>query len=178
VIEQDTMHWKHKYSIIREDNPKRKIPDLELHFIELSKCRKRSNFNMTDPLDRWIRFFVDPQFTNEISMEKDYEYPFIKKAVELLDESNYTKGQLYTYDKYLDSIMTWNSVMIHQYEEGMEKGIEKGMAKGFEEGKSQERERMLSIIRDLKANISIEEIAAKYQVEENWVSTLRDSLLD
>ena len=178
VIEQDTMHWKHKYSIIREDNPKRKIPDLQLHFIELSKCRKRSNFNMTDPLDRWIRFFVDPQFTNEISMEKDYEYPFIKKAVELLDESNYTKGQLYTYDKYLDSIMTWNSVMIHQYEEGMEKGIEKGMAKGFEEGKSQERERMLSIIRDLKANISIEEIAAKYQVEENWVSTLRDSLLD
>jgi predicted transposase/invertase (TIGR01784 family) len=178
VIEQDTMHWKHKYSIIREDNPKRKIPDLQLHFIELSKCRKRSNFNMTDPLDRWIRFFVDPQFTNEISMEKNYEYPFIKKAVELLDESNYTKGQLYTYDKYLDSIMTWNSVMIHQYEEGMEKGIEKGMAKGFEEGKSQEREQMLSIIRDLKANISIEEIAAKYQVEENWVNTLRDSLLD
>jgi predicted transposase/invertase (TIGR01784 family) len=174
VIEQDTMHWKHKYSIIREDNPKRKIPDLQLHFIELSKCRKRSNFNMTDPLDRWIRFFVDPQFTNEISMEKNYEYPFIKKAVELLDESNYTKGQLYTYDKYLDSIMTWNSVMIHQYEEGMEKGIEKGMAKGKEEG----IKLTLSIIRDLKANISIEEIAAKYQVEENWVNTLRDSLLD
>jgi flagellar biosynthesis/type III secretory pathway protein FliH len=68
--------------------------------------------------------------------------------------------------------------MIDQYEEGMEKGIEKGMAKGFEEGKSQERERMLSIIRDLKANISIEEIAAKYQVEETLVLTLRDSLLD
>ena len=99
-------------------------------------------------------------------MEKNYEYPFIKKAVELLDESNYTEGQLIAYDNYLASIMSWNSTMKHQFDEGIAKGKEEGL------------QLTLSIIRDLKANISIEEIAAKYQVEETLVLTLRDSLLD
>jgi predicted transposase/invertase (TIGR01784 family) len=174
VLEQDTQRWKHKFIIINEDEPSRRIAEMELHFIELSKCRKRTNFDLKDPLDRWIKFLIDPEHIKTFSMESKFEYPNLKKAVLLLDESNYTEGQLIAYDNYLASIMSWNSTMIHHYDEG----IKDGMAKGIEEGKSQEREQMLSIIRDLKADNSIEEIAAKYQVEENWISTLRDSLLD
>jgi hypothetical protein len=53
-------------------------------------------------------------------MNTQYNYPNLKKAVELLDESNYTEGQLVAYDKYLDSIRRWNSSMKLSYEEGRE----------------------------------------------------------
>jgi len=34
-----------------------------------------------------------------------HNYPNLLKAVELLDESNYTPGQLLAYEKYMDGIM-------------------------------------------------------------------------
>jgi hypothetical protein len=53
-------------------------------------------------------------------MNTQYNYPNLKKTVELLDESNYTEGQLLAYDKYLDSVRTWNSSMKLSYEEWRE----------------------------------------------------------
>lgn len=77
-----------------------------MHFIELSKCRKRGNFNLEDPLDRWVKYLIDPAYIKAFTMDTQYNYPNLKKAVELLDESNYTEGQLLAYDCYLDSIRT------------------------------------------------------------------------
>jgi flagellar biosynthesis/type III secretory pathway protein FliH len=75
-------------------------------------------------------------------MESTLEYPNLKKAVKLLDESNYTNGQLIAYDNYLASVLSWNSTMIKQFDdgrteglaEGKEEGIAEAIAKGKEEG--------------------------------------------
>ena len=40
IIEHDTDRWKHKYIIVNADDPDRCIEEFEMHFIELSKCRK------------------------------------------------------------------------------------------------------------------------------------------
>jgi predicted transposase/invertase (TIGR01784 family) len=133
---------------------------VEMHFIELSKCRKRGNFNLEDPLDRWVKYLIDPAFVKALTMDTQYNYPNLKKAVELLDESNYTEGQLLAYDRYLDSIRTWNSSMKLSYEEGVEEGIEKGM-KNLE-----------SVLNDLKAGKPVEEVAAKYELESAYVEML------
>ena len=103
-------------------------------------------------------------------MESTFDYPNLKKAVKLLDESNYTEGQLIAYDNYLASVMSWNTTMMHQFDEGKAEG----RVEGIEEGKAQEREKLFAIIRDLKAGISTEEIARKYQVEVELVERLRD----
>ncbi len=169
-IELDTPDWRHKYVIAKENNPNKKIPELEIHFIELSKCRKRSNFNMHNPLDRWIRFFIDPTFIKQISMEKDYEYPFLKKAVLLLDESNYTPGQLYSYDKYLDSILSWNSSMKHSFEEGIAEGEAKGIIQGTHN--------LAQALKDLKAGKSPEEVAAAYNFELSYIQELFQQLME
>jgi len=117
-------------------------------------------------------------------MESTFEYPNLKKAVKLLDESNYTNGQLIAYDNYLASVLSWNSTMIQQYDngraEGKEEGIAEGIAKGKEEGiaegkakgKEEEWEKILGIIMDLKSGMPVEEIALKYQVEVELVETL------
>ena len=160
VIEPETDRWKHKYVFINEDEPWRRIHEVEMHFIELSKCRKRGNFNLEDPLDRWVKYLIDPAFIKALTMDTQYNYPNLKKAVELLDESNYTEGQLLAYDRYLDSIRSWNSSMKLSYEEGIEEGIEK-MKKNLE-----------SALTDLKAEISIEEVATKYDLELAYVDML------
>jgi len=157
VIEPDTDRWKHKYILINEDEPWRKIQEVEMHFIELSKCRKRDNFNLENPLDRWVKYLIDPTFIKDFTMETAYNYPNLKKAVELLDESNYTEGQLIAYDRYLDSIRTWNSSMKLSYEEGIEEGMEK-MKQNLE-----------SALSDLKAGISIEEAASKNNLEKSYL---------
>jgi predicted transposase/invertase (TIGR01784 family) len=128
-----------------------------MHFIELSKCRKRSNFNLEDSLDRWVKYLIDPEFINSFTMNTQYNYPNLKKAVELLDESNYTEGQLVAYDKYLDSIRSWNSSMKLSYEEGRE------------EGREEERQLILKIINDLREKISVDEISTKYGVKVSFV---------
>jgi predicted transposase/invertase (TIGR01784 family) len=153
IIEHDTDRWKHKYIIVNADDPDRCIKEVEMHFIELSKCRKRSNFNLEDSLDRWVKYLIDPEFIKSFTMNTQYDYPNLKKAVELLDESNYTEGQLVAYDKYLDSIRSWNSSMKLSYEEGRE----------------EERQLILKIINDLRERISVDEISFKYCVEVSFV---------
>ncbi len=94
-------------------------------------------------------------------MNTQYNYPNLKKAVELLDESNYTEGQLVAYDQYLDSIRSWNSSMKLSYEEGLDKG------------EANAEKRILAIIQDLKSGISEIDIAKKHQVEVSFVQKLK-----
>jgi predicted transposase/invertase (TIGR01784 family) len=161
IIEHDTDRWKHKYIIVNADDPDRCIKEVEMHFIELSKCRKRSNFNLEDSLDRWVKYLIDPEFIKSFTMNTQYNYPNLKKAVELLDESNYTEGQLIAYDNYLDSIRSWNSSMKLSYEEGLDKG------------EANAENRILAIIQDLKIGMSDIDIAKKHQVEVSFVQKFR-----
>jgi flagellar biosynthesis/type III secretory pathway protein FliH len=157
--------------------------------IELSKCRKRDDIDFTNPLDRWIKFLIDPLYVKKLSIESTFEYPNLKKAVKLLDESNYTNGQLFAYVNYLASELSWNSTMIKQFDdgraEGKEEGIAEGIAKGKEEGiaegiakgkakvKEEEWEKILGIIMDLKSGMPADEVARKYDVEMELVLTLK-----
>jgi predicted transposase/invertase (TIGR01784 family) len=156
IIDHGTDRWKHNYIIVNADDSDRNIKEVEMHFIELSKCRKRSNFNLEDSLDRWVIYLIDPEFIKSFTMNTQYNYPNLKKAVELLDESNYSEGQLVAYDKYLDSIRSWNSSMKLSYEEGRE----------------EERQLILKIINDLRERISVDEISTKYGVGVSFIQQL------
>jgi hypothetical protein len=39
-----------------------------------------------------VKYLIDPAFIKAFTMDTQYNYPNLKKAVELLDESNYTEG--------------------------------------------------------------------------------------
>ncbi len=177
VIDFETERWKHKYIITNEDDPNKRIAEMELHFIELPKCRKRKDIDFENPLDRWVTFLIDPLYVKKVSMEPTFDYPNLKKAVKLLDESNYTEGQLIAYDNYLASIMSWNTTMMHQYDkgriEGKAEGKAEGRAEGIEEGKEEERKKLLAIITDVKNGMPADEVARKYDVEVGLVEMLK-----
>jgi hypothetical protein len=90
-------------------------------------------------------------------MNTQYNYPNLKKAVELLDESNYTEGQLVAYDRYLDSIRSWNSSMKYSFEKGV----------------VESENRILAILQDLKSGMSEIDIAKKHQVELSFVEKFK-----
>lgn len=101
-----------------------------------------------------------------MSKHELHEYPNLVKAVDLLDESNYTPGQLIAYDKYMDSIITWNSTMIESFDNGFDDGFEKGMKKGTTH--------TISIIQALKkGESSVEDIAKSFNTTTEFVQQLK-----
>jgi len=149
----------HSYSIINEIDLNKKLGGIHLVFVELQKCKNLGNFTIQRIQDRWIAFLTEPEKFLTMSKHALHEYPNLVKAVELLDESNYTQGQLIAYDKYMDSIISWNSSMIESYDNG------------FEEGSNI----TFNILKALKlGELSTEAIAEQFSVSIKLVQDLKD----
>ena len=178
VFDAGSEEWLNRYSLINEEDFDKKMTGIHLIFLELGKCRKLSNFNLQNIQERWITFLTEPEKIIAMSKHEIHEYPNLLKAVELLDESNYTPGQLLAYERYMDGIISWNSTMVESFdngfEEGMEKGIEKGMEKGINKGMKEGINQSIFILQQLKASQkSAEEIAKDFEVSLDTVLALK-----
>jgi hypothetical protein len=58
--------------------------------------------------------------------------PIIKEAVDYLQESGFTKGELATYDKYWDDISSETTLMSAAKREGKEEVIKNAIIMGFD----------------------------------------------
>ena len=184
----------HSYSMSREQDLQSTMEGLHLIFIELPKLKKSSNFNPATLQDYWTLFLTQPDKLLNMSARHLHNYPNLLKAVDLLDESKYTREQLAAYDHYLDSIRSYNGAMMFRYDEGFDKGLEKGIEKGREEGmekgvelgieigleegrlkgKEESRNHIRNIITELKkAEKSIEEIAVQFNETIEFIVSLK-----
>jgi len=158
-------NWLHRYSLINEIDINKKLNGIHLIFLELDKYRKIAKFTLDTVQDRWIAFLTQPEKILAMSKETLHDYPNLIKAVDLLNESNYTPGQILAYEKYLDSVISWNSTMIESFDNGYEQGLTEGT------------EKTLGILQELRSNnLSISEIAGKFNIKEELVLQLRDLL--
>ena len=109
------------------------------------------NFNMDNPVDRWLTFLAEPE--KLITMQKfDISvYPNLMKAVEILDRSNFTLEQQIAYDNHLFAVADINQTRIESFDKGFEEGLEEGF------------DLTLNLIDDLeKGVLSNVELAEKY----------------
>ena len=97
------------------------------------------NFNMDNPVDRWLTFLAEPE--KLITMQKfDISvYPNLMKAVEILDRSNFTQAQQIAYDNHLFAVADINQTRIESFDKGFEEGAELGIKRGREEGRVEGR---------------------------------------
>jgi hypothetical protein len=130
--------WHHEYKLRHHKFNKRSLDDITLHFFELPKWQKSNNFNINNPLDRWLQFFTNPNFYTMISLEERQMLDKIYNAVDLLDTKNYTIEQLRGYDQFIDNIMI--------RETDLDEAEKRGKAEGEEEGQME----IISIISELK----------------------------
>ena len=122
-----------------------------MRLIELGKRRKMDNFNMDNPVDRWLTFLAEPE--KLITMQKfDLSvYPNLMKAVEILDRSNFSLEQQIAYDNHLFAVADINQTRIESFDKGFEEGLEEGF------------DLTLNLIDDLeKGVLSNAELAEKY----------------
>ncbi len=151
--------WLHSFSFSHEGNPDIKIDGLSMRLIELGKRRKMDNFNMDNPVDRWLTFLAEPE--KLITMQKfDLSvYPNLMKAVEILDRSNFTQAQQIAYDNHLFAVADINQTRIESFDKGYDEGRIQGLEEGLEEG----FDLTLNLIDDLEKGIlSNVELAEKY----------------
>jgi flagellar biosynthesis/type III secretory pathway protein FliH len=152
-------------------------------FFELPKWKKFNKFDIDNPLDRWMRYFTNPKFYAMMTLEERKKYEEISEAIEILNVSGYTPGQLRTYDLFLDNIRIRETDLadarLRGMEEGMEKGMEKGMERGMEKGREEgieqgrelASEEIMLIISDLKKmELTVEQIADKFNISQEKVA--------
>lgn len=133
--EPDSESWIQYYTSTNQGNGRNLEKGIHLVVLELSKCRKRTNFDITNSLDNWITYFINPEKFLKMERVTLANLPEIWKAIDKLDTRNYTPGQMRTYEQYLDSIRLQIDIEETLIANSLEKGLKEGIEKGREEGR-------------------------------------------
>lgn len=190
ILVKTNEHCVQTYSVINHHDAKERANGLHIVVLELAKCRKMRNLDMDKPLDRWIQYFINPEYYLTMEKQELEQMPYQRKAVEILDTTNFTPGQMRAYDQYIDSVRLHNTIMEDAWERGIREGKEKGLAEGLAEGKNQGKAEGLAegealgkaegihlsvlILEELKAGIQTSIIAEKYKVAPALIEQLKD----
>jgi predicted transposase/invertase (TIGR01784 family) len=177
ILVKTNEHCVQTYSVINHHDINERANGLHIVVLELSKCRIMRNLDMGNPLDRWIQYFINPEYYLSMEKQELEKMPYQRKAVEILDTSNFTPGQMRAYDQYIDSVRLHNTIMEDAWErgirEGQAKGVSEGMEKGIEKGKADGMHMSVLIIEELKSGIKPADIAEKHQVNPALVEQLK-----
>lgn len=146
VFEPKMETYYHHYSLVHSYETKKKLEGLEFVFVELPKF-KATTYEEKKMKVLWLRFLTEIKDGTETVSDELLENSEIKEAVNILQESSFTKQELEDYEKYLDWIRSEKTLISEAEMVGEEKGFEKGIEKGVEKGK---KERDLEIAREMK----------------------------
>jgi predicted transposase/invertase (TIGR01784 family) len=122
IYEKTSPDWYHHYQLVKKGNLESDVIEhLQLIFIELPK------FPIHSPDEKqlrllWLRFLREiDENTKSVSQEL-LDIPEIAQAIELAEESAYTKGELEVYEGYWDSVRREKTISIDKYTEGKAEG--------------------------------------------------------
>lgn len=166
VFKEGPYHEKCK--IMREYNKEVLTEDLEIHFIQIPKCKKE---NIKTKLDYWMQFIGNISKEGvEKAMEVNKE---IKKAQEELEYLTGDEEERRIAELREKAIRDEKTNLRGAREEGMKEGIKEGREAGMKEGRAEgEKNKQLEIAKKMKKmNMSIETIAqitglTKPEIEE------------
>jgi len=161
IFEPQLDGFYHYYRLVHERYTNRVIDGLHLVFVELPKFTPHT-FSDKKMQVLWLRFMTEiDEHTEEVSQEL-LENPLVSKAVSIVRESAFSRGQLEAYDDFWDAIRVEKALV----DEGERRGMEKGMKEGMEKG-------ILSVARTMKENrFSSEEISKLTGLTKEQVDAL------
>ena len=134
---------------------------MEWFFIELGKWKKNFNFNNLEKQSLWLTFLTQPSKILEMMTPTELaEFNEIRDALDIVNASKYTEAQINGMEKYLDEVRSYHSGMAYAEKEGMEKAYKN----------------IVNIIHDIKAGISLNEIASRYNIDHQAILEISNSL--
>lgn len=152
VFAKETEQYYHHYSIVNIADTEQRLEGLEFVFVELPKFKPQSLDDRRMQV-LWLRFLTEVKDGAEAVPEDLFQNEEIKKALEKVSESAFSKAELESYDRYWDSILSERTLheeltakalrqgMEQGLEQGLERGLEQGLEKGLEQGLEQGLER-------------------------------------
>ena len=136
VFMPDVEDYYHPYHIVHDAHSDKVIDGLQLVFVELPKFRPHT---ITEKKMQvlWLRYLTEIDENTEHIPQELLDNAEVRKAIETVEESAYTRNQLLSYDKFWDIIRTEKTLVSGKFAEGLEKGMAEGLARGMEEGMRQ-----------------------------------------
>ena len=146
----------HDYAIVDVENTDRIIEGLRLVFVELPKFKPKTIAEKKMAV-LWLRYLTEIDESTSEAPAELLENEDTRKALQIVEKSAFTEGQLYAYEQFWDAVV--NERVLRQKSkregfaeghakglakglaEGMEKGMEKGMAEGMEKGMAEGMEK-------------------------------------
>jgi len=129
-----TEQWYHHYQLVNKDKvPREVIEHLQLVFIELKKFPVHSSQEKKLRL-LWLRFMREINEKTENISEDLQGVPEIQEAIDLVEQSAYSEGELLAYQDYWNAVSTEKSQWEGHYRKGKAEGISQGISQGKTEG--------------------------------------------
>jgi predicted transposase/invertase (TIGR01784 family) len=153
IFEKDVPEFIHHYQMVHDKYTHKIIDGFHLVFVELPKFKPQSIAERKMAV-LWLRFLTEVYKTTDEVPPEFMENPEIRQAVELVEESAYTREQLRGYDRFWDYVRV-DKTLASAPERSYKAGLKDGEAKGLKEGK-------LETARQMKADGLAEETIAKY----------------
>ena len=169
IFEPDVPDFYHHYKIVHLAHNKKILKGLEFVFVEIPKF-KASKFSEKRLQSLWMRYLSEIDSDRSSTIPADLlEVDEINQAIELLEESAYTKSEMDAYDKYWDSVRVERSLISDSYTQGINhgraEGIEKGIIKGIEK----------MVLNGHRAGLSVEVLAQMAQISPDHVRQILGS---
>jgi predicted transposase/invertase (TIGR01784 family) len=175
-----------EFYITNKKHPEDTRSDLSLIFIELVKYKPKDRGSRAIK-ELWLRFLTEIDEQTQKVDDVLLENPDINQALQILETSAYSDGDMYAYNDALLEIMTHRNAMKNEREDGYAEGEAKGRAEGRVEGRAEgiaegekigiekgEKQAKLSIARTLLSmgTMTISEIAAATDLPESEINNL------
>ncbi len=155
----------HDYALVDVGDTNRRLEGLRFVFIELKKFKPKTTAERKMTV-LWLRFLTEIDENTVEAPAELLENPDTCQALEILERSAYSEGQLYAYEQFWDAVVN-ERVLI-------DGGYKKGRAEGLAEGRAVER---MANARSLKAHgVPVELIAESLGLTATERETLRSEL--
>lgn len=139
-------NYYHHYGIVDVLETNERLEGMEFIFVELPKFKPQSLTEKKMTV-LWLRFMTEIQDGMENVSEDFTTEDETRKALQLLQESSFSKDELMMYDRYWDSISTERTLIDERERKAKEAGLAEGETKGLSKGKQQ---KAIEIARKLK----------------------------
>ena len=140
-----TEQWYHHYQLVNLDkSPREIIEHLQLIFIELPKF---PIYSTTEKRLRvlWLRFMQEINEKTKVTPVELQTVPEIAQALQLVEESAYSEGELNAYESYWKAVSTEKTLFQGRYREGLAEGISQGITQGRVEERVEMATKMIDI---------------------------------
>jgi predicted transposase/invertase (TIGR01784 family) len=133
IFEPDKEEYYHHYQIVNREDTGQQLEGLEFIFIELPKFKAKNILEKRLQV-LWLRFMTEIDENTTDASPDLLSSSEISEALETLKTSAFTPAEMYSYEKYWDSVRTELTLQSGYFNKGVNKGRAEGRVEGRIEG--------------------------------------------